>query len=569
MKRSTTLSVLLTIGAIVFSLFFLKDSFIFYTKNQQQKNEYVETHPSIFKKIINLGLDIQGGMRFVLEIDRSNLPKETGKETGGGDLLDRAYTVIENRINGLGVAEPEIQKQGRNRIIVQLPGFRDEAAATKVIGSTAQMEFNLLREPADLDRAIKIVDNVMKGELIADSTKAAAKDTTAAKATEAQQKAQNLFGGKETAGDTSKAKADTDSSENEEEITTFSDMLTGMEGQIAVLESNKAKVEKILARDDVRAALERAGLSGSIFLWGHETHVQGSALYRSLYYVKARPEMRGDAIKDARQAIDQGGMAMGQSIVELEMNNKGAKTFARVTAANIGKYLAIVLDSTVYSAPVIRSKIPSGRAQIEGNFTIEEAKNLAIVLRAGALPAPVKVVEERIVGPSLGQDSVRQGAIASAISFFFIVLFMVFYYRYCGLIACGALLLHVLFVLGMMAAINATLTLPGIAGIVLNVGMAVDANVLIYERIREELRLGKTPRSAIDAGYNRAIITILDSQIVSLITAIILFWAGTGPIKGFALTMILGICFTIFTQVTITRAFFNIIPISKENKLSI
>jgi preprotein translocase subunit SecD len=200
---------------------------------------------------------------------------------------------------------------------------------------------------------------------------------------------------------------------------------------------------------------------------------------------------------------------------------------------------------------------------------MDEAKNLSVVLRAGALPAPVKIVEQRIVGPSLGQDSVRMGGIASLLGFVLIIIFMVVYYRYCGLIANGALVLHLLFVLGMMAAINATLTLPGIAGLILNVGMAVDANVLIYERIREELRLGKTPRSAIEAGYNRAIITIVDTQIVTLITALILLWAGTGPIKGFAITMILGICFTLFTQVVITRAFFNVIPISKDNQLSI
>jgi protein-export membrane protein SecD len=565
MKRNTTLSIVLTLAAVVFSLFFLKESIIFYSKNPQKQAEYAASHPNIFKKIINLGLDIQGGMRFVLEIDRSNLPKEAT-----GDLLERAYTVIENRINGLGVAEPMIQKQGRDRIIVELPGFRDEAAASKVIGSTAQLEFNLLREPADLERAIKVVDNVIKGEKISDTASAAGKDTLSAKKKEEQQKAQSLFTGQEkTAADSARAKTDTNEVEKEAATTSFTDLLSQMGEQIAVLENNKAKVDKILQREDVRTALERAGRGGSSFLWGHESRVQGSSLYRTLYYVKARPEMRGDAIKDARGSIDRGGMSMGQAIVELEMNSKGARTFARVTAANIQKYLAIVLDSTVYSAPVIRSKIPSGRAQIEGSFTMEEAKNLAVVLRAGALPAPVKIVEQRIVGPSLGQDSVKRGGVASAISFALIILFMVVYYRTCGLIANGALILHILFVLGMMAAINATLTLPGIAGIVLNVGMAVDANVLIYERIREELRLGKTPRSAIDAGYNRAIITIVDTQIVTFLTAVILFWAGTGPIKGFAITMILGILFTLFTQVFITRAFFNVIPISKDNKLSI
>ena len=563
MKRNTTLSILLTLGAVVFSLFFLKDSIIFYTKSPQQQNEYAATHPNIFKKIINLGLDIQGGMRFVLEIDRSNLPKEAT-----GDILERAYTVIENRLNGLGVAEPMIQKQGKDRIIVELPGFRDEAAATGVIGSTAQLEFNLLREPADLERAIKVIDNAVKGVKLGDTAAAIAKDTVTQKEKEAQQKAQTLFQGKDKTADTSKAKADS-AAEKEETVSSFSELLTSMGEQIAVLESNKAKVAGILGRKDVRDALEHSGLGGSVFLWGHETRVQGSSQYRMLYYVKSRAEMKGDAIKDARGSIDRGGMSMGQAIVELEMNSKGARTFARVTAANIGKYLAIVLDSTVYSAPVIRSKIPSGRAQIEGSFTMDEAKNLSVVLRAGALPAPVKIVEQRIVGPSLGQDSVRMGGIASLLGFVLIIIFMVVYYRYCGLIANGALVLHLLFVLGMMAAINATLTLPGIAGLILNVGMAVDANVLIYERIREELRLGKTPRSAIEAGYNRAIITIVDTQIVTLITALILLWAGTGPIKGFAITMILGICFTLFTQVVITRAFFNVIPISKDNQLSI
>jgi SecD/SecF fusion protein len=565
MKRNTTLSIILTIGAVVFSLFFLKDSIIFYSKNAQQQSEYAATHPNIFKKIINLGLDIQGGMRFVLEIDRSNLPKEAQ-----GDILERAYTVIENRINGLGVAEPMIQKQGKDRIIVELPGFRDEAAATGVIGSTAQLEFNLLREPADLERAIKVIDNTVKGVKLGDTTAAIAKDTTTQKEKEGQAKAQSLFQGKEkAAADTSKSKKDSAAVEKEEAVSSFSELLTGMGEQIAVLESNKSKVSGILGRKDVQDALERSGLGGSVFLWGHETRVQGSSQYRMLYYVKSRAEMKGDAIKDARGSIDRGGMSMGQAIVELEMNSKGARTFARVTAANIGKYLAIVLDSTVYSAPVIRSKIPSGRAQIEGSFTMEEAKNLSVVLRAGALPAPVKIVEQRIVGPSLGQDSVRKGGLASLLGFVLIIVFMVVYYRYCGLIANGALVLHLLFVLGMMAAINATLTLPGIAGLILNVGMAVDANVLIYERIREELRMGKTPRSAIDAGYNRAIITIVDTQIVTLITALILLWAGTGPIKGFAITMILGILFTLFTQVVITRAFFNVIPISKDNQLSI
>jgi SecD/SecF fusion protein len=566
MKRNTTISLIITIAALALSLFFLKDSIIFYSKNQQARDEYAQTHPTIFKKIINMGLDIQGGMRIVMEIDRSNVPKEAT-----GDLLDRAYTVIENRINGLGVAEPSIQKQGTERIIVELPGFRDEGAASKVIGSTAQLEFNLLREPAELDKAIKVIDNALKGQKTADTgaAAAAAADTSATKKKEAQSKAQSLFEGKDQSKDTAAAAESTETAEEKAAAASFSELLSGIGEQIGVLESNKSKVDGILSRKDVREALERSGLGGSNFLWGHETRVLNAAIYRMLYYVKSRPEMRGDAIKDARGSIDRGGFSAGQAIVELEMNNRGARTFGRVTGANVGKYLAIVLDSTVYSAPVIRSKIPSGRAQIEGSFTMEEAKNLAVVLRAGALPAPVKIMEQRTVGPSLGLDSTRRGLYASIISLILVFGFMLVYYRMSGLIACGTLILNIVFVFGMMSAINSTLTLPGIAGLILNIGMAVDANVLIYERIREELRFGKTVRSAIDAGFKRALITIMDSQLTTLITALILLWAGTGPIKGFAITLTFGLIISLFTQITVTRAIFDLIPISKDNKLSI
>jgi protein-export membrane protein SecD len=565
MKRNTTISLIITLAALALSLFFLKDSIIFYSKNQQARDDYAASHPTIFKKIINMGLDIQGGMRIVMEIDRSNVPKEAT-----GDLLDRAYTVIENRINGLGVSEPSIQKQGTERIIVELPGFRDEGAASKVIGSTAQLEFNLLREPAELDKAIKVIDNALKGQKIADTgAAAAAADTAAVNKKESQSKAQSLFEGKDQSKDTAAAAESTETAGDKAAAASFSELLSAIGEQIGVLESNKARVSEILSRKNVREALDRSGLGGSNFVWGHETRVLNAAIYRMLYYVKSRPEMRGDAIKDARGSIDRGGFSAGQSIVELEMNNKGARTFARVTGANVNKYLAIVLDSTVYSAPVIRSKIPSGRAQIEGSFTMEEAKNLAVVLRAGALPAPVKIMEQRTVGPSLGLDSTRRGLYASIISLILVFGFMLIYYRMSGLIACGTLILNIVFVFGMMAAINSTLTLPGIAGLILNVGMAVDANVLIYERIREELRYGKTVRSAIDAGFRRALITIMDSQLTTLITALILLWAGTGPIKGFAITLTFGLIISLFTQIAVTRSIFDIIPISKDNKLSI
>lgn len=566
MNRKITVGLIVTVGLIGLALFFLKDSILFYSKSPEEQDKYAQTHPTIFKKIINLGLDIQGGMRIVLEIDRSNLPKEAT-----GDILDRAYTVIENRINGLGVAEPSLQKQGKDRIIVELPGFRDEGAASRVIGSTAQLEFNLLREPAELDKAIKVVDNVLKGQKIADTSAAAASaDTTVAKNKEAQSKAQSLFEGKETGKDTAAAVAESTATGTQREpVTSFSELLSGIGEQIGVLESNRAQVEKILARKDVHEALQRSGLGGSNFLWGHETKVANSSVYRMLYYVKSSPEMRGDAIKDARGSLDRGGFSAGAAIVELEMNNKGARSFARVTGANVGKYLAIVLDSTVYSAPVIRSKIPSGRAQIEGSFTMEEAKDLAIVLRAGALPAPVRIMEQRTIGPSLGQDSIHDCVIAGIIGSILVFLFIMIYYKLSGVYAVFALILNLLFVLAAMASINATLTIPGICGLVLNIAVAVDANVLICERIREELHLGKTVRSAIDIGYKRVFVVILDSNLTMLIKAGILFWIGTGPIKGFAITLMFGLIISMFTSLYITHIMYNVFTPKTGEKLSI
>ncbi len=562
MNRNLSIGLIVSLGLVVLALFLLKDSILFYSKSPEEQDKYALSHPTIFKKIINLGLDIQGGMRIVLEIDKSNLPKEAT-----ADVLDRAYTVIENRINGLGVAEPSIQKQGKDRIIVELPGFRDEGAASRVIGSTAQLEFNLLREPAELDKAIKVVDNALKGQKVADTSgSAASADTNVAKTKEAQAKAKSLFEGKEQAA---AAESTSMAGKKEEPITSFSELLAGIGEQIGVLESNKAKVEAILARKDVHEALQRSGLGGSNFLWGHETKVANASVFRMLYYVKSTPEMRGDAIKDARGAIDRGGFSAGAAIVELEMNSKGARSFARVTGQNVGKYLAIVLDSTVYSAPVIRSKIPSGRAQIEGSFTMEEAKNLAIVLRAGALPAPVRIMEQRTVGPSLGQDSIHDCVIAAIAGTALVFLFILIYYKMSGVYSVLALILNLLFVLAAMASINATLTIPGVCGLVLNLAVAVDANVLICERIREELHLGKTVRSAIDIGYKRVFVVILDSNLTMLIKAAILFYIGTGAIKGFAITLMFGLIISMFTSLYITHIMYNMFTPKTGEKLSI
>jgi protein-export membrane protein SecD len=542
------------------AVWYLFPSVMYYSKSTEQRTRHIGENPDIIKKVLNLGLDLQGGMRLVLEIDRSSLDKDAQK-----DVQDRAFTVIENRINGLGVAEPSIQKQGTERIVVELPGLRDEAAAKRVIGSTAQLEFNLLREPSELQHAIKVIDDLLAGKKSADTSADVAADSATTALAAEKEKARQLFeSGTEDTTDTSAI------AEGEEKVESLSEYLVGLGSQVGVLDKNRQKVKDILDRQDVRAALERAGLGGSTFLWGHDTEKQGNSVFHLLYYVKSRAELKGDIIKDAQATIAQGGMDAGQWEVNLEMNREGSRKFSRITGANTSKFLAIVLDSTVYSAPQIREKIPYGRAQISGNFTADDSRGLAVVLRAGALPAPVKIIEKLTVGPSLGQDSIRKGVFASLLALVAIMVFMAFYYKTSGIFADIALLFNLVIVMACMAAVNATLTLPGIGALVLNIGMAVDANVLIFERIREELALGKTPRSAINAGYARAFITIMDSNITTLLTGFILLWVGSGPIKGFAITLIFGIVASVFCACYFTRILQDMaMELGNKNKVSI
>lgn len=564
MNKNSPISFIVILLALGAAVYYLIPSFQYYSKSPEQRQELVAKDPSLLTKVINLGLDLQGGMRLVLEIDRSSLTDQQDK-----DIIDRAYAIIENRINALGVAEPTIQKQGDNRLIVELPGLSNEQAARDVIGRTAQLEFKLLRDPAQLERAIKVIDQVVAGGKSSDT--AAVVADTAQQQEEAQELADRLFSGAEAdSAKDSTAQPETDSAAVPAEVSSFKNLLARVgESMIGVETSNRHKVEQVLQRTDVQQALERAGLGGNSFLWAHDTTMISGRIFRGLYYVKSSPEMRGDVISDAQYSIDQGGLSGGYS-VDIEMDRRGARRFSSITGRNIGKYLAIVLDSTVYSAPVIRDKIPLGRAQITGNFSLEEANNLAIVLRAGALPAPVKIIEERSVGPSLGQDAINKGLMGCFIGLILVTGFMAMYYKVSGLVANFALLLNLVLILAVMASINATLTLPGIGGLILIIGMAVDANVLVFERIREELAVGKTVRSAIDSGYSRAFLTIMDANITTLITAFILLWIGTGPIKGFAVTLIIGIIVSLFTALYVTRVVFNLITANpKVNKLSI
>lgn len=285
------------------------------------------------------------------------------------------------------------------------------------------------------------------------------------------------------------------------------------------------------------------------------------------FLIQKRVLLDGSALTDARVEIDS---QFNEPYVSIEFDRKGARIFERITGENIKKRLAIVLDKNVYSAPVIQDKIAGGKARITGNFTMEEAKDLAIVLRAGALPAPVKIIEERTVGPTLGADSIRMGLISGVVGCILVVIFMAVYYQGAGLIADLALIANIFLIGGGLAAFQATLTLPGIAGIILTIGMAVDANVLIYERIREEIASGKTPVAAVNAGFERAALTIMDANVTTLIVAIVLFQFGTGPVKGFAVTLALGIISSLFTALILSKSIFHyLVYVRKVSRISI
>lgn len=282
--------------------------------------------------------------------------------------------------------------------------------------------------------------------------------------------------------------------------------------------------------------------------------------FRVPYLVKKRVMLAGDVLSDARVAIGQ----FNEPYVAVTFDTKGAREFDRITAENVKKRMAIVLDNVIYSAPVIQERISGGRAQITGTFTMQEANDLAIVLRAGALPAPLRIIQDLTVGPSLGRDSIEKGIRATLFAGALVVLFMVVYYKLSGLIADFALALNLICLIGALAGLNATLTLPGIAGIILTIGMGVDSNVLIFERIREELRQGKPVRLAVDSGYDKALLTIIDSHVTTLITGLALFLFGTGPIKGFAVTLCLGIAINLFTALVGTKVIFDVVNQRKK-----
>ena len=341
-----------------------------------------------------------------------------------------------------------------------------------------------------------------------------------------------------------------------------------VQGDMAVNTKNLYSLNKLLSKEEVKLKLKSS--SGQFLFSNDSETLSGSGQYYRLYYIEDKPELTGGVVEKAKANLGSlGGGNAGLPVVSLDMNSEGSKTWSRVTGANIGERIDIVLDGKVHMAPNIREKIPGGSTQIEGFADMNEAKDIAIILRAGALPAPVEIIEERIVGPSLGADSISKGQKSILIGLAIVFIFMLVYYRSSGFIANFALVWNIILILAVLASLGATLTLPGIAGLILTVGMCIDSNVIIFERIREELRKGKTPKSAIEAGYNRAITTIIDANLTTVIAALVLYQFGTGPIKGFATVLFWGILISMFTAVYVTRTIFYTITKKSIRNLSI
>jgi len=571
--------------------------------------------PSILearKKRVKLGLDLQGGMRVVLEVNTGKLlekiannPDDVFKKVlaeaqqealktdesvvniigkkfkernvrlsryygtirqddaeimdeltkSAEDAVNRAMEIIRNRVDQYGVSEPSISRQGSRRVIVELPGVAKEEEAKQLLQGTALLEFRLVKDAELTYPIMQRIDDVL-----AKRNQSGVKDS---------------LGNEIAALDTTKKVTDSTSATDttkqlsEEEFRAQHPFFSA-----AVLNPQSPNADAYVSKDDRNKIAYWLGLPEVqkvipdnvefVFSAKPFTSQDGKIIFM-MYMVNKTPELTGGVVTDANANIDPN---TSSPIVNMTMNSEGATDWARITGANVGKRIAIMLDGVVFTAPNVKGKIPGGRSQIEGSESIEEAKLLEIVLKAGALPAPVDVIEERIVGPSLGQDSISAGFSSAMIGYIAVGLFMIFYYRKAGTVAALTLVLVILFILGILAGFSATLTLPGIAGIVLTIGMAVDANVLIFERIREEMATGKTIKASIDSGFARAYSAIIDSNITTFFTGIILYQFGTGPVQGFALTLMIGIAASLFGALVITRLVLDLL-VSRGSKISV
>jgi preprotein translocase subunit SecD len=507
-----TFKILLSIGVIIASIVWMMPTFY-----------NIWPH-----KKINLGLDLQGGMHLVLEV-QSIKAVETE--------VERIIQEIKRQLREDEVKHSGISRQNDNSILAKFEGEKDKSGFETLLSKYYK---NLVIDSTGVDNNISTFILKLPADEITEIKKMASRQ-----ALETIRNRIDEFG----------------VSEPDIRIQGENRILLQLPGikdpeRAKGLIGKTAQLTFQLVDDDadMAAAINGSVPAGDEILYQEKQDTASGSTTKIPFLIQKRVLLDGSLLTNARVEFDQ----YQQPQVGIEFDRQGAKIFDRITGENIHKRLAIILDKTVYSAPVIQDRIAGGKAVITGNFTLNEAKDLAIALRAGSLPAPVTIIEERTVGPTLGADSIRMGLLSTAVGGLFVILFMAVYYKKAGLIADFSLLVNILMIGGGLAAFQATLTLPGIAGIILTIGMAVDANVLIYERIKEEVKTGKTAMASVNAGFERAAITIIDSNLTTLIAAIVLYQFGTGPIKGFAVTLTIGILASLFTALVLSRSLFDL-----------
>ena len=484
---------------------------------------------------IDMGLDLRGGVHLALEVDESR-----GKVADCADAIRRAERVVRARVDEFGTTEPVIQIAGNCRLVVELPGETDPARARSVVERTAFLEFRITDAKEQFRRALPAIDLTLRRAGVTNA--AASQPSTSA----------NVVSDLLTADSARDSTSASDTTALAGQGGALSSLLTPgrVPGEFLVAEADVPAVDRLISRPDVQQNIPR----GLELRWGTPVAQPGAPAFRPLYALQSRVIITGEEIQKAVAGRDPMSNA---AEVQFELTRPGGRQFGDATGRNIGNHLAILLDGRVQGEPpVIRDRITSnGRIELGGK-SLEEANDLALMLRAGALPAPLHVVAERTIGPSLGSDSIRDGVRASALAVGFVLVVMGVYYGLSGLLAVGALALYVLYCLGGLAVFGATLTLPGLAGFALSIGMAVDANVLIFERMREELDAGKPVRRAVDEGFRHAMSAIIDSNVTTALTALILYVVGTGPVQGFAVTLLVGLVASMITAVFVTRTFF-------------
>jgi len=510
----------------------------------------VVSYQTVRRFPLKKGLDLAGGMYISLEVDDTKQAVANKSEA-----LDRALTVLRERIDEFGVVEPNVQKVGDDRIIIELPGVQDEERALSIVQQQAFLEFKITDESDALARALPRLDRIIRDKGLAPAGRGATPGDTGRKVADPLS---SLF-----AGDS--ARQDSAGSDSTTTDTTSADSLFGgatrdgplssllnagsIPGEYLVALTDFPAVDSYLSVPDVRAAIP----PGRELLWGNDTIPLGQVGYRALYMVNSRAILLGDKLEDASPQQSQ----MEGTVVSFTLSNEGGRRFRTETQRNIGKYMAIILDKTVMGRPpVIQSAIGTQGQITMGGRRFQDATDLALVLKAGALPVPLKVSEIRTVGASLGQDSIDKGIRAGLIAVGLVILIMVVYYRFSGMLAIAGLVFFVLYTLAVLAGFDAVVTLPGLAGFVLSIGIAVDANVLIFERIREELDHGKTVRTAIDEGFKHAMSAIVDSNVSTALTAVVLYQYGSGPVRGFAVTLLAGIAASMLTSIFVVKTFY-------------